>query len=148
VARVFAGPVQARDAIRALEAAGVDRSAINVVTRSPADAETLEHDTGASEELEDATQHRHPFSDLVEWLGRVESATVPGFGAILGTGNLWQDVSTTGGNRGAITGALVGLGLSVDTAANYEQAVFEGKILVVVHGPIDPERVESILSAA
>jgi hypothetical protein len=117
-----------------------------VVTRSPADAETLEHDTGVSEELEDATQHRHPFSDFVEWLGRVESATVPGFGAILGTGNLWQDVSTAGGNRGAITGALVGMGVSVDTAADYEQAVFEGQILVVVHGPVDPEQVESILA--
>jgi hypothetical protein len=67
-------------------------------------------------------------------LGKVESATVPGFGAVLGTGNLWQDVSGAGSGRGSITGALVGRGFSVDEAANYEAAVYEGKILIVIQG--------------
>jgi hypothetical protein len=147
VVRVFAGHEQAREAIRALEAAGVDRGAISVVTRSPDEAETLEQDTGASEELEDATQRRHPLSDFVEWLGKVESVAVPGFGAVLGTGDLWQDVSMAAGDRGAITGALVGMGIPVDTASEYEQAVLAGQILVVVHGAQDPVAIESILSA-
>jgi hypothetical protein len=147
VVRVFAGHIQAREAIRALEAAGVDRETISVVTRSTGEAETLEQDTGASEELEQATQHRHPLADFVEWLGKVESVAVPGFGAVMGTGDLLQDVSMAGGNRGAITGALVGLGIAVDAAADYERAVFEGQILVVVHGSLDPAMVDSILSA-
>jgi hypothetical protein len=119
-----------------------------VVTRSTGEAETLEQDTGASEGLEEATQYRHPLADFVEWLGKVESVAVPGFGAVLGTGDLLQDVSMAGGNRGAITGALVGLGIPVDAAADYERAVFEGQILVVVHGSLDQATVGSILSSA
>jgi broad specificity phosphatase PhoE len=147
-ARVFADHVHARDAIRALEAAGVNAASISIVARSEAEAETLERDTGASEDLEDATQHRHPLSNFVGWLGRVESATVPGFGAILGSGDLWQDISMAANGRGAITGALVGLGLPVDTAADLERAVFHGQILVVVHGAFNRAAVQSVLGAA
>ncbi len=132
IARTFADHAAARTAILALEAAGLSPTDISVVTRTPAEAETLEQDTGASEELEEATQHHHRLADLVDWLGRVESAAVPGFGAVLGTGDLWQDVSLSGSDRGAITGALVGRGFSVDEAAALEAEVFDGKILVVI----------------
>ncbi len=132
IARTFASHAEARDAILALEAAGLRQSDIRVVTRTPAEAETLEHDTVASEELEEDTQHHHRLADLVDWLGRVESAAVPGFGAVLGTGDLWQDVSVGGKGRGSITGALVGRGFSVDEAASLEASVFDGKILVVI----------------
>jgi len=132
IARTFADHAAACEAILALEAAGLSPADISVVTRTPAEAETLEHDTGASEELEEATQHHHRLTDLVDWLGRVESAAVPGFGAVLGTGDLWQDVSLGGSGRGSITGALVGRGFSVDEAASLEAAVFDGKILVVI----------------
>jgi hypothetical protein len=131
-AQTFATHAEAREAILALEAAGLSPADISVVTRTHAEAETLEHDTGASEELEEATQHHHRLADLVDWLGRVESAAVPGFGAVLGTGDLWQDVSPSGSSRGSITGALVGRGFSVDEAASLEAAVFDGKILVVI----------------
>ena len=132
IARTFATHAEARDAILALEAAGLSPADISVVTRSPRDAETLGHDTGISEHLEDASVHRHRVSEFVDWLGRVESATVPGFGAVLGTGNLWQDISLAGRGRGSITGALVGRGVPVDEAATLEQAVWDGRILVVV----------------
>ncbi len=134
VARIFASHLEARDAIRALEASGVSPDAISVVTRLPAEAETLERDTGASDDLEEVTQHHHRWTELVNWLGRVESATVPAFGAVLGSGNLWQDVSVAGRGRGSITGALVGRGFSVDEAAKLEAAVFAGQILVVIQG--------------
>jgi hypothetical protein len=84
-------------------------------------------------------------AEFVDWLGRVESATVPGFGAVLGTGDLWQDVSAAGTGRGAITGALVGRGFSVDEAANLEAAVFAGKILVVIQRVSDAAAVQSAL---
>ena len=147
IARSFANYAEARDAILALEAAGLSPADISVVTRTPAEAETLEHDTGASEELEEATQHHHRLADLVDWLGRVESAAVPGFGAILGTGDLWQDVSMAGNGRGSITGALVGLGFSVDEAANLEAAVFDGRILVVIQRAPNSAAVQSALDA-
>jgi hypothetical protein len=136
----------ARDAIHALEAAGVDARAISVVTRSPRDAETLEHDTGASDDLEDASVDRGRLEQFVDWLGRVESVAVPGFGAVLGTGDLWQDIQVAGSGRGSITGALVGCGVQVDDAARLEQAVFEGKILVVVHGAQDAAAIQRALT--
>jgi hypothetical protein len=145
IARTFASHVEARDAILALEAAGLRPADISVVTRSPDEAETLERDTGASEELEEATQHHHRLADLVDWLGRVESAAVPTFGAVLGTGDLWQDVSLAGNGRGSITGALVGLGFSVDEAANLETAVFAGRILVVIQRAPDAAAVQAAL---
>jgi hypothetical protein len=136
IARTFATLAEAREAIRALEASGLDPAEINVVTCSPDEAESLERETGVSEELEEAAgrQHRHRLGDFVEWLGRVESAVVPGFGAVLGTGDLWQDVARAGSGRGSITGALVGRGFSVEEAASYEAAVFDGQILVVIPG--------------
>jgi hypothetical protein len=145
VTQVFASFHEATEAIRALESAGVDPGGISVVTRSPRDAATLEHDTGVSEDLEDASVHRHRLSEFVDWLGRVESATVPGFGAVLGTGDLWQDISMAGRGRGSITGALVGCGVPVDEAARLEQSVFDGRILVVVHDAEDAAAVRRVL---
>jgi hypothetical protein len=145
VTRLFPSYQQAREAIRALEAAGVPHRSISVVTRSPHDAETLEQDTGASDQLEDVSVHRNRLTQFVDWLGKVESVAVPGFGGVLGTGDLWQDVQRSGSGHGAITGALVGVGVPVDTAATLEQAVLAGQILVVVHGKYDPDAVSRIL---
>ncbi|MBV9602766.1 MAG: general stress protein [Chloroflexi bacterium] len=129
---MFRSYQEARDGIRALEASGVEADTISVLCRSPKAARMLEHDTGASDALEDSVD-RGPFGVFVDWLGRFESATVPGFGAVLGSGNLFQDVRLAGNGRGAITGALVGSGVPVDEAAELENAVDQGQILVLVH---------------
>lgn len=131
--RVFANAQAARDGILELEASGVDPHAMSIVTCSPRDAEALEHATGAAEDVEDASVHYSRIEALVDWLGKVESATVPSFGTVLGTGNLWQDVQVAGRGRGSITGALVGCGVPVDEASRLEDAVFQGQILIVVH---------------
>lgn len=144
-AQVFDSYGEAEGAIRALEAGGIDPRSISIVTRSPRDAETLEHDTGASDDLEDASVHRSRLLDFVDWLGRVGGAAVPGFGAVLGTGDLWQDVALAGKGRGSITGALVGAGVPVEQADAMEDAVFAGRILVVVHGKYDPAMVQRVL---
>jgi hypothetical protein len=145
VTHVFTNAQAAREAILALQANGVDPRTISVVTRLPRDAETLGHSTGASDDLEDASLHRGRLAQFVDWLGKVESATVPGFGAVLGTGNLWQDVQLSGSGRGSITGALVGTGIAVDEAAQLEAAVYSGQVLLVVHGAYDPATVNRIL---
>jgi hypothetical protein len=132
VTHVFKSYQEARDGIRALEASGVSADDISILTRSPEDAERLGHDTGASDDMVDSVD-RGRFGFIVDWLGRFESATVPGFGAVLGSGNLFQDIQVAGHGRGAITGALVGSGVPVDEAADLEKAVDEGQILVVVH---------------
>jgi hypothetical protein len=137
---------QARQAIRALDAAGIDRHAISVLTRSPTEAHELHQETGAAEDLERIIQ-RHPLSDVLDIIGEVESILVPGFGGVLASGHLLtrikvdlEDIRGRGGpkeERGAITGALVGLGIPVDEAARLERAVDSGQILVVVHGRYD-----------
>jgi hypothetical protein len=148
VARLYADSAQARRAIQALQSAGVPGEAISVLSRSTADAEEIERLTGASDDLEDRAVRRHPVEDFVDWLGQVQSVVVAGFGAVLGTGNLWQDVARGADSRGAITGALVGLGIEVDEAARFEEAVQRGDLLLVVHGPnltASAEQLESIL---
>jgi hypothetical protein len=142
---IFTTSQEARKAILALEAAGVPSRSISVVTRVPRDAESIEHDTGASDDLEDAA-YRGRLTEFVDWLGRLGGAAVPGFGSVLGTGNLWQDVARAGRGRGSITGALVGVGVAVDEAERLEKAVFKGATLVVVHGTFDPSRAKAAVA--
>jgi hypothetical protein len=139
VTRVFTSSRDARRAILALEAAGVPPRSISVVTRLPRDAEALEHDTGVSDDLEDAA-YSNRLTEFVDWLGRIGAAAFPAFGSVLGTGDLWQDIARGGRGQGSVTGALVGSGIAVDEAERLEKAVFEGGILIVVHGTFDPAR--------
>ena len=145
---LFASPEEAREAIQSLEAGGVDSASISVVTRASKDAVALERDTGASDDIEGASVHRNPLGKFVEWLGRLESVTVPGFGGVLVTGDVWRDLHGGDSGRGSITGALVGCGVEVDEAARLEQAVLDGgQTLVVVHGSYDAAAVRRVFAA-
>ena len=151
VARLYADHARARRGIQALQAAGVPADAISVVSRSTVEADTIERTTGVSDDLEDASIRRHMLSDFVDWLGRIEAVAVPGFGAVLVTGNLRQDVALGARQRGAITGALVGLGFPVDDARRFEEAVLLGDLLLVMHAPnldMSHEQLQSMLDAA
>jgi hypothetical protein len=133
VVRVFAGHEQARDAIQTLKAGGVEAHAISVVVRSPAEARVLDKETGVAQDLEKAVQ-AHPLRDLLDWLGRIEAVAVPGFASVLTTGDLGLHLARASPARGAITAALVDLGVPLDEAAHLERQVFDGRILLVVHG--------------
>jgi hypothetical protein len=128
---VYAEHGQARDAILALESAGIEPEAISVLARAPGEARSLDLETGASRDLEGVTA-THRVHDVLDWLASIGGA-LPGFGPIAGTGNLGLDVARAQSERGAVTGALVGLGLSADEAERYEELVLAGQILVVVH---------------
>jgi hypothetical protein len=143
VVGVFADHAQARSAIEALEAAGVRGNAISVLAPVPAEVWELTKETGADRRAEEATL-RHPLGDLAAWLAGI-GATLPGFGTIAGTGTLGLEVARAGSGRGAITGALVGLGLPVDEAARYEEEVVEGHILVVAHDAQHQSMAQDIL---
>ncbi|MDQ6672625.1 MAG: general stress protein [Chloroflexota bacterium] len=140
---VYAEHTQARDAILALEAAGVEPHAISVVARTPGEASALDDETGASHDLEDVTTS-HPVHNVLDWLASIGGA-LPGFGPVAGTGSLGLDVARAHSNRGAVTGALVGLGLSADEAERYEELVLAGQILVVVDGTADPPAARAAL---
>jgi hypothetical protein len=143
--RVFAGHEQARAAITALEAAGIEARAISVLAPSAAEARALDRETGAAEDLQKAVR-AHPLRDLLDWLGRIEAVAVPGFASVLATGDLGLHLARSSPARGAITAALVDLGVPVDEAAQLERAVHDGRILVVVHGgPLEVEAAQTVL---
>ncbi|SRR6266498_2850481 len=133
VVRVFAGHEQARAAIQALKLSGVEAHTISVLTRSPAEARALDHETGVAQDLETAVR-AHPLRDLLDWLGRIQAVVVPGFGSVLATGDLGLHVGRASPAPGAITAALVELGCLDDEAAHLEREVFDGRIVAVVHG--------------
>jgi Heat induced stress protein YflT len=142
---VFPDYALARDAILGLEAAGIEQEAISVLARTPGEARSLDDETGASRDLEGVTSS-HRVHDVLDWLASIGGA-LPGFGPVAGTGNLGLQVARANSSedRGAVTGALVGLGVSVDEAERYEEQVLAGQILVVVHGTADPSAARSAL---
>jgi hypothetical protein len=140
---VFSEHVLARNAILALERAGVEPEEISVLARAPGEARSLDLETGASRDLEGVTGS-HRLHDMLDWLASIGGA-LPGFGPVAGTGNLGLQVARARSERGAVTGALVGLGLSADDAEGYEEQVLAGQILVVVHGTADPSAARAAL---
>jgi hypothetical protein len=53
-------------------------------------------------------------------------------------------------NRGAITGALVGIGVPIEQAERFEKSVRRGDVLIVVQGrdlTTSPEQLRSLLDA-
>jgi Heat induced stress protein YflT len=147
---LFATYQQARDAIGALKAAGISPGAISVLARSPREARALHRETGAAEDLEAAVRH-NLLRDVLALVGQIESVLVPGFGGVLGSGDLITAIRVRGPadeDRGAIAGALVGLGVPVQQAADLEQAVAQGQILVVVHGAYDAAAARAALGAS
>jgi len=142
---VFVDRDHARQAIVALERAGVEHEAISVLARTPAEARSLERETGASDELGNVTGH-HRIHNWLDWLASIGGA-MGGFGPVAGTGNLGLQVARSKSDRGAVTGALVGLGVPVDEAEGYETQVHEGKILVVVHDNEDPAAAQAALNS-
>ena len=151
VARLYADAARALTAIQALRSGGVPTDAIGVLSRSTAEADAIEHATGTSDDLEYVAVRRHPLSDLVAWLGNVESALVPAFAGVLVSGNLWQDVARGARTRGSITGVLVGIGIDADDASRFEESVRAGELLLTVHGSnvgLSAEQIEAILDSA
>jgi Heat induced stress protein YflT len=143
---VFRDHLRARDAILALESAGVDPDAISVLARSPAEATSLMVETGASDDLEQDT-HTSRLHDILDWLASYGGA-LPGFSPVAGTGNLGLEVARSTSERGSVTGALVGCGVPVDEAGRYEDEVLAGRIVVVVHGPAqDPTAARAALTS-
>jgi hypothetical protein len=142
---IFREHLRARDAILALESAGVDPDSISVLARAAGEAHSLVVETGVSDDLEQDT-HSSRLHDVLDWLASYGGA-LPGFSPVAGTGNLGLEVARAESERGAVTGALVGCGVPVDEAGRYEEAVLAGGILVVVHGPAeDPAAAHAALA--
>jgi len=128
---VYADHGQARDAILALESAGIEPEAISVLARAPGEARSLDLETGASRDLEGVTT-THRVHDVLDWLASIGGA-LPGFGPVAGTGNLGLHVARAQSARGAVTGALVAWGSQRTRPSATESSSWPGKFCVVVH---------------
>jgi hypothetical protein len=138
--RLFKSHEQARGAVLALTSAGIDPEAVSIIARSDDEVATLHEETGADQKLESSVKHNR-FREVLDILGSLEALLVPGFGGVLVTGDLVPHIdavlSDIRDEDGAITAALVRLGVAPDEAGALERAVGEGQTLLVVHGSYD-----------
>ncbi len=137
----------ARSAIAEMEQAGVAARAISVLAREPHDARRLAEDTGTDAALESAVTNDR-VADFLGWLTGIGAAVVPAVGPDVATGTLGATLpaAQAGTGRGSVTGALVGLGLPVDLAAECEANVADGDIVVVVSDQAHEDRAREILA--
>jgi hypothetical protein len=138
-------------AARALHAAGVDREAISVVTRS--------HDEeGALAEQMDATpgadiEDSRAAARLGELGGQVLAAialVLPGIGPIVAAGPLSAGLGEAAGHvAGSVASVLEGAGIPEDRAEALQREVEAGAVLIGVHADSGAvERIREALASA
>ena len=130
----FQDPSHARAALEELLALGIPHDAISVIANNADEAEELAHEAGGDDRL-DAKLRNNRLSDLVGFLSGLGALIVPGVGPDVATGTLATSLnaSEAGAGRGGLAGALVGQGLSVDTAGYYDDQLAAGHVIAVVH---------------
>lgn len=143
---VFDDLEQARRAILALNRAGFDAQQVSILAADPEDAERVAHAT-RSDTPADAGGRA---SDFLAWVAGAADVVVPGVGPAISPSTLGPAYTsaTAGDGRGAITGVLVGMGLSANEATHCESAVEAGRVLVAVRASDHREAIRAILDSA
>jgi len=161
ISGIFPDRVSAERAVDALQDIGYDRSDINVILH----ASTKDREFAAqASDVEDDVRDTNVAANLGigAAFGGTLGAIIAGVtatGAIVGTGGLAAPIvagpiaamlagAGAGGLAGGLIGALTGAGLPEDRAAEYEEELGRGSIVVGVyarHG--DEQKVSRILNA-
>ncbi len=143
---VFHDSARALAAVQELEGKGFSRNAIGVLSPSHKRADQVAH----AGHVESEPGMASIADEVAAALAGVGAFAVPGIGPVSSTGMLAAalDSATSGEGEGAITGALVGMGISVDAASQYEDAVRGGGILVVVDAGARAAEARQVLEAA
>ncbi len=144
---VFDDPSRALAAVEALEKAGFSQHAIGVLSPSHARASKIARATHVEDESGVTSLLDEVAAALSGVLGVI---FLPGIGPVSTTGMVGAAVESavSGEGEGSITGALVGMGIPVDAAEQYEDAVRGGGILVVVDAGVRAGEARSILDEA
>lgn len=122
--------------IEALKAAGFRSSDVSV----------LMHDAQEARELKEQTQTKAPegagvgagtgalFGGAFGWLAGIGALAIPGIGPLVAAGPIAAGLVGVGVGAavGGLSGALVGYGISELQAAQYEEAVKKGGVLITV----------------
>jgi hypothetical protein len=143
----FADPAHAQAAIDELLELGIGHEHISVLANNARDEEHLNRRSGADKHLEGVV-HNSRLSDLVGFLSGLGAYVLPGVGPDVATGTLASTLNAeeAGEGRGSLTGALVGLGVPVDTASYYDDQLAAGRVIVVVQGGGQSDEARAILS--
>jgi uncharacterized membrane protein len=129
---VFYDPGVARDAMAALQEAGVAGEDISLLTpERESDKGTQARDGAATGAVAGGV-----FGGLAGWLVGLGSLAIPGIGPFVAAGALATALAgaAIGAGLGAVAGALVGMGVPEKDAKYYEQEVRNGRSLVAVRG--------------
>jgi hypothetical protein len=127
---------QARNAIEALQDAGLDATDVGLLTPNPADAEVVADVTEASRKKGAVVGAAEGgvLGGLLGWLAPFGLLTIPGVGPVVAASVLLTGLSgaLVGAGLGALAGQLRALGVPHDEAEWCEQEVRKGATLVTV----------------
>lgn len=137
---IFENPMQAREAIRSLRAAGFPDTQIGVVSRNRDESERsgLADDPTGTRWEEGSGIGAAAGAVTGTGLGlAVAAGLIPGVGPAIAGGTLIALLASAGAGAtvGTVLGALVGLGIPEDDASFYESEVLGGRTIVTVHSP-------------
>lgn len=133
---VFHSEQEASSAIQSLKRTGYHADDISIITRDKKDMRKLEDETGtmAPEGAAGGAATGGVLGGIGGLLAGLGALAIPGIGPILAAGPLAATLAgaAVGAAGGGIVGGLIGLGIPENEAQEYDNAVDEGKILVIV----------------
>ncbi|WP_018978319.1 YsnF/AvaK domain-containing protein [Saccharibacillus kuerlensis] len=133
---VFNTEREASSAIQELKRTGYNTDDISIVTRDKKDMRKLEDETGtmAPEGAAGGAATGGVLGGIGGLLAGLGALAIPGIGPILAAGPLATTLAgaAVGAAGGGLVGGLIGLGIPEHEAKEYDAAVDEGNILVIV----------------
>lgn len=135
VVATFSDLSQAAAAARQLQAAGVTRDQLSIISRNHDEESSYAAEMGGSPgaEIEDSRTAAR-LGELSGYLLAAIALVLPGIGPIVAAGPLAAGLGEAAGHvAGGIATALSGAGIAPDRAEALEAAVESGAILIAVH---------------
>jgi len=130
VVGTFRHPLQAEDAIRELQRAGIDRNNISLLAQGEAAGES----SGTTRETGAGAGAGAALGGIAGLLLGFGALAIPGIGPVIAAGPIAAALTAggVGALAGGIMGALTGLNIPEDDARYYAEEVRRGSALVVV----------------
>lgn len=136
VVGMFVDEQQATQAIEQLKAEGISTDQISVIAKDKKDLKHISEETGtkAPEGIATGATAGGLLGGTAGLLAGLGMMAIPVFGPIMAAGPIVVALTgaAVGAGAGGLVGGLIGLGIPEDEAAEYENNVNEGQILVLV----------------
>lgn len=133
---VFATEQDASNAIQELKTLGYVESDISVIGKNKDDLDYIQAETGtkAPEGVASGAATGGVVGGVTGLLAGLGALAIPGIGPIIAAGPIVATLTgaAVGAGAGGLVGGLIGLGISEEDAEEYNTAVDNGRILVLV----------------